>query len=838
MATLDLKQITDKLGDAFTGDTRKIVFWYDDAGEFAEDIDTLEIARAKLHKLTQTNLFSTKYLLERQDTESSYLIYAPFPKPDARDNALEDTLLYSRRFYADRASLLAADLGIDEKYKPVIQKYIKFFAAKDRTQRFYDFEIENFTKESIETALMSALCKTRTASFEDVLRVVLTDGGLEDNTYLADFDKYGLLPAFWQMCEDTLGYTTTDAPSLAQLVATLLVTYTARQLRGDVPQIWKGFVSPYKPGSIIAFLGNLMNNIVYRPRYDELVIPIADMLNVRESFGNVAIEAMLDCDAFPVFDDFIAQWIVERLLDEDTGAASGGLNIPSICELRRDKHFGEQYAKCYNMLSAAYEIIRHARYSCPKQLEDIVEQYLNADYQVDRHYRHFYSAYDYMENAESFESLRDLVENIYTNEYLNKLLPAWNAALDVREAMREESSQLRFFDRRIRYVQEKTVVIISDALRYEVGHELFEKLNGDANCKAEIKHMIGVLPTYTQLGMASLLPHKSLEIKTDGTVLVDGQPSDGTEKREAILQVALPNSRCVRADRLPTKRDELREIFTGMGTVYVYHDHIDVRGSSSDDEVLVACSEAVLEIFALIKRLAGSANVYNFIVTADHGFLYKRDRFTESEKINLDGLNSLYANRRFIISDNSINADGVVSAQLSDIIGGENGRIVSWPVSANVFKAQGGLNYVHGGASPQEMLLPVIAVKTEKRHVETRPTKIALVSMVRKITNLITQLDFIQQESVSDVITAAGYKLYFISEDDDRISNEQLYQADKKDADPNKRMFRLKFNFKNKKYDSTKRYWLVCVNTGSNVDLFRHQVIMDIAFADGFGFDL
>ena len=155
----------------------------------------------------------------------------------------------------------------------------------------------------------------------------------------------------------------------------------------------------------------------------------------------------------------------------------------------------------------------------------------------------------------------------------------------------------------------------------------------------------------------------------------------------------------------------------------------------------------------------------------------------------------------------------------------------------NVFKTQGGLSYVHGGASPQEMLLPLITVKTERGHVETNPAKIALVSMIRKITNLIAQLEFIQKEPVSDVITATSYKLYFISEDNEKISNEQLYQADKKDSDPNKRMFRLKFSFKNKKYDSAKQYWLVCVNAESGVELFRRQVIMDIAFADGFGFD-
>ena len=39
MAELNLKQIEDKLNSEFTGDTRKLVFWYDDKGEFIEDIE-------------------------------------------------------------------------------------------------------------------------------------------------------------------------------------------------------------------------------------------------------------------------------------------------------------------------------------------------------------------------------------------------------------------------------------------------------------------------------------------------------------------------------------------------------------------------------------------------------------------------------------------------------------------------------------------------------------------------------------------------------------------------------------------------------------------------------
>ena len=196
MAELNLKQITDKLNAEFTGETRKLVFWYDDKAEFVEDIDELELVNAKVHHLEPDNQFYTKYLLERLDHTTNYLVYAPFPRPNVRDNHLEDTLLYSRQFFADRASLLAVDLGIDEKYKPVIQKYIKFFEAKERTQRFYDLEIENFTKETIEVALMSVLCKTRTAFFDEAVRVVLTDDSLENNKFLLEFEKYDLLSAF------------------------------------------------------------------------------------------------------------------------------------------------------------------------------------------------------------------------------------------------------------------------------------------------------------------------------------------------------------------------------------------------------------------------------------------------------------------------------------------------------------------------------------------------------------------------------------------------------------------------------------------------------------------
>ena len=130
MAELNLKQIIDRLNAEFTGETRKLVFWYDDKAEFSEDMETVELQNAKIYHLQLDNQFYTKYFLERVDKTTNYLIYAPFPKPDVRDNHLEDTMLYSRRFFADRASLLSVDLGIEEKYSRLLRSTLSFSPTK------------------------------------------------------------------------------------------------------------------------------------------------------------------------------------------------------------------------------------------------------------------------------------------------------------------------------------------------------------------------------------------------------------------------------------------------------------------------------------------------------------------------------------------------------------------------------------------------------------------------------------------------------------------------------------------------------------------------------------
>ena len=105
MSELNYKQITNKLNSEFTGEVRKLVFGYDANAEFVDDVDTT----------------------------TNYLVYASFLKSDICENHLEDTIKYLKEFFTEKSSLLTLELGIDERYKPVIQQYIKFFGEKKCT---------------------------------------------------------------------------------------------------------------------------------------------------------------------------------------------------------------------------------------------------------------------------------------------------------------------------------------------------------------------------------------------------------------------------------------------------------------------------------------------------------------------------------------------------------------------------------------------------------------------------------------------------------------------------------------------------------------------------------
>lgn len=62
MASLSLNQIEEKLIKEFAGSGRRLVFWYDDKADFAEEVDNLKLKNAKLYHLTPNNQLLMKVL--------------------------------------------------------------------------------------------------------------------------------------------------------------------------------------------------------------------------------------------------------------------------------------------------------------------------------------------------------------------------------------------------------------------------------------------------------------------------------------------------------------------------------------------------------------------------------------------------------------------------------------------------------------------------------------------------------------------------------------------------------------------------------------------------------
>ena len=842
MAELNLKQIEDKLNLEFTGDSRKLIFWYDDNGEFVEDIENLDLDNAKIHYLTSTNLFYTKVLLEREDIKSNYLIYAPFPKPDSRENHLADTIKYSREFSADRASLIAIDLGIDEKYKPVLQKYIKFFGAKDRTEKFYKLEVDSYNNEStIEIALLSVLAKSKIVNFEEVVRIVLTSGELRDNEYMADFKKYGLDEAFWKHISHTFSFID-EEPNLEKLIISLFLTYTEKEIHRELPASMNKYLLS-KSGTVMAFMDQIMNSILYHEDFDLLSDRVFVKINGERLFEGYSVEDIVDLDIFRFVDNKLIEWMIDRLLDENLNASIKGMEIPELCKFREEKHFGKEYFNEYHVLKHGYYIVSQVNYRPKSDLISIIQQYDEEDYRIDTHYRKFYFYLDKVRNQHIFESLQELVENIYTNRYLDVITKEFNSKFSYDGVKGKYKLQRDFYRNFVANSKEMLVVIISDAFRYEVAKELVKKMNRDKKFDTiSIEPQIGVLPSNTRLGMASLLPHKELNIDGNYDVYVDGKPCSNIIERNEILKVSDPSAGSIQFDDLKKySKEEMRDFFVGKSVVYVYHNQIDARGdkSNTEDEVFIACKEAIDEIEDLIVSLTDRVSRTKFIVTADHGFIYKRNKIIESDKIDSFFTRDDQINKRFIVSDNKYEVMGTKSIRMSDVLGSNDTRCITVPVASNIFKAAGGgQNFVHGGSSPQEILIPVVQVKTIRGYRESQNVKISLISMLPKTTSLLINLDFVQQEAISDVIKPTTYKISFIDESGETISNEEIHLANSKEKESAKRIFKLRFNLKNQKYRRDKKYYLVATDTATGMEAFRHEVIIDIAFADDFGFDI
>lgn len=801
---------------------RHVVFWYDEVGEFIEEIHEIELGNVRIWTLTEYNLFATKYELETVDTHSHFLIYANMPKPNPREDWLLSHYKMGMEFATDKITIQMRELGLeDDSLRPVFKKYAHFFKNKKRFAAFQSFSVHNYNEEMIDITVLATLTKSPFPILDDVVRVLLKQQPDKPNQLWEQIEKYGDVETFWRIMDVYYGYSHQDR-SLSSLMCYFTLSYLSEQISTmEFPETWQRYVSN-QPMNAIVFMNQWMNNSVDCDVYNQLADYIANIIQVEEYSNNWDIEVILEADAFRQFDEKIISYVQEQLIHE----VNQFNYYRTLLKKRRMLHWYPDYKYEYEAIEQAIRLckFKHNKGSfIPEQSSyEMFQAYINDYYRVDLCYRKFYTAYDQIEHKERLTLLREKIEHIYINWFLQELSVKWTSSLERQDTktwfISDIHQQVDFYQS---YVQpfvtkgERVFVIISDALRFEVAKELIVPLNNEWNATAEVTAMQSVIPSYTDLGMAVLLPHKTVQYEKQN-VFVDGMRASGTTNRTEILKQYVHDSIAITyADLLAKSRSELRETLTGKKLVYIYHNSIDARGDHAATEmgVFEAVDKAIRDIRLLIDQLVNNISASNILITADHGFLYQRDAVDQRDKVPQHIEEALWVKRRFILSKEVVNIEGTLTYKLDDIVDSTQSLYAILPKGTGRFAIQGaGVNYVHGGAMLQECVVPVITFKQDRSKSsshEVRSVEIKLISPIRKITNPITYLEFFQIEKVEAKLLPLRLKLYFIDEAGQRISNENMIIGDRESTKPEERTYKEKFIFKTITYDKQAPYYLL-----------------------------
>lgn len=215
----------------------------------------------------------------------------------------------------------------------------------------------------------------------------------------------------------------------------------------------------------------------------------------------------------------------------------------------------------------------------------------------------------FTEDNSKFSDVRQRVENIYANTYLQKITPKWNKNFtnDIMNAT-DLPKQEDFYKHYLRGYdgKQRVIVIISDAFRYECAKELFGRLELDEKCTPKMECMLSCLPSVTSVGIASLLPRKEMQVDGSLNVTVDGQACASMEQRDKILKSYNENNVALSFDEVANANQaRIRELIQGKNR----DDKIDlfeVPSKSDDPDKLV---ERMKEVNKQLGDRAGDINL-------------------------------------------------------------------------------------------------------------------------------------------------------------------------------------------------------------------------------------
>lgn len=872
MAVSDIDNIRQELSKRFLEPLeypykRRIIFWHDEEREFEDGIDDLYIPDVKIIHLTGYNTFSAKKTLCEDDTTSNYLVYSPLYYERDDDNWLINIELYSEDFRADQTSIWMDEMNVPSSplNRKLIKDYRKFFNSKDRRQSVKSLNLNYKNPSQIPLGVMAVLSNMKDIAPAGIIRAVICNNlEADSNSVYQSFSSYGVDEAFWKMVQQATGFVKGENVKLADLVIHILLTAAVNTLDEEIFEGLERFISiPNKSfcyDLIFDWLHSDDKNTIHDlARYAEREIRLSDR------FKDIEINRLVSTEIFPCIDENILTTMMTEITEHEVINVS---QIKSTVERRRTTAWFADYECYYNGL---YQVVmmqdfylKHMDGFHFTDAKDIWNAYKNDFYLMDTYYRYFQMNFQKSLSLSQpviedlFKSVADKVEGLYSNWFLNNLAENWTKTsekqLKEQGTVTAEAQQTGFYSKiKDDAVKNRVFVIISDALRYEVAAELKDKLKHDIQCTVELTARGGIFPAVTKFGMAALLPgSNNITVKKNSKnildVYIDDMPTDGLENRDKILKKANPKSVALKFDDIiGMKKQDRVNLVKGMDIVYFYHDRIDETGHIHETDVFAACEKTLDEITRLVKIITNEFNSTNIYITADHGFLYTYSPLGEYNKVDKKDFaeDVVELDRRYVITESDTEPESLMPVRF---LGGRTEFKALTPrENLRIKKSGSGINYVHGGVSLQEIMIPEIychflrnqnkSYLDNKTSIDKKPVELALLSTTRKISNMIFTLNFGQMQVVSGNIEAAGYNIYFEDEYKNKVSDVQKVIADKITENEKERTFSLRFSLRSQAYSNMANYYLVIEDESGLQKPIRIEFNIDIAFAvDDFNF--
>ncbi len=825
-------------------------------------------------RLDEVGALEAKIRVERDERTSKFLLYSPTEEPDYEDDWLLDIRLYSRSFRADKASILLQELGLVNLHlRTHVADRRKFFDAKDRLQKIKNLVAPDDAAADLDRKMIAVVAKADQPELFNLVRTIFhawTEAGSEvdlDNApaVFGQIEKFDLDVSFWQMVKATFGYEEGN-PTLKNFLLRLMLTDYAHHLKGDVRQSIRGLLLP-KTGwsNAVVCLAQWRDSSSKGTSYDQLSAEAAAILKIEDHLPNLEIDQLANVMTFLAVEKRIASSLRERV--QTTADAINADDVRAIATHRQSGHWAslsvtDSTNAPRSALHAVYKALVAAAdfYALRNQhkggfdLPDAAAMYVAYEselYRFDQLYRHFCASADTAEERgwNIVKPLRADIEAHYVNWYLTNLALAWGKFLEPHDGLLtmwdidKIPNQYRFYERNVRpWLNEgdnrRAFVIISDAFRYEAAQELTAELNGKYRFEATLSSQLGVLPSYTALGMASLLPHNTLAYKgTD--VLVDGKSSVASE-RNGILQ-AVGGLACKYDELMAKKKDEGREFVKDKRVVYIYHNTVDSVGddAKTEGQTFEAVGRAIHQLAMIVGHIINNLNGHRVVVTADHGFLFTETARVETDKSKLKDKpdSTILAKKRFLLGPNLPDSDGAWHGKLS-ATAGVDGEMEFWiPKGANVFHFAGGARFVHGGAMLQEIVVPVVTVKhirgKSAEETKTKSVTVQVLGSKHRITTAQHRFQLIQMEAVSDRVKPITLRVA-VYEGEEPVTGVQAVKFESSSGNLDERKKWVSLVLKEGQYNKKTPYRLVLLDAETGIEQQSVEVIIDRAFTDDF----